>query len=459
MSSRMSSKEPVVILVDNRKRDLDVATLIAFQLRERGVECELAPLEAFRAVLAYRPSMIVFNHLFASHLAGWSQRLHEMGVLTAVLTNEGMLKGGSLKYQSGNYHRNGHVDYFFCWNEHHARAVVEGNVYPDAKVSVIGVPRFDFYFEPWSNVIRSPKDNRTRPQVLVCTNTGIAKFWDLPREYGDKHFLQWSSHIENFGDHWKLVEAQWKARNRFLEFTEVLARSGKFDVVLRPHPSEGSDFYAKWIAGLPEEISRNLSMDAETNISSLILDSDLVVSDESCTTAMESWIARKPTVGIVFDKTPPLYKPERARGHVSCDSPDEIAGEVSKQLSDPSQQRALEAARREILAEWGGSPDGKSTKRIAETIASAVHAKQPGDWSKLTWNDRRRAAKLRLLDAVGAAYHFDPLLSIKKSVLGKRYLIKAHIYDKSIKPRDVRDARLRFEQALNDNTASRANAR
>lgn len=92
MSTDSNRLEPVVFLVDDKRRDLDIAMLIAWQLKQQGVDCYLEPLEAFRAVLAeYRPGMIVFNHMQGSHMTAWSRRLADIGVLTAVHLNEGIL--------------------------------------------------------------------------------------------------------------------------------------------------------------------------------------------------------------------------------------------------------------------------------------------------------------------------------------------------------------------------------
>lgn len=444
------SSEPVVILVDNRKRDLDVATLMAFHLRNRGIPCELAPLEAFRAVLAYKPSLVVFNHLFASHLVAWSRRLHDLGVLTAVLTNEGMLTDDALEYQSGRYHRGGHVDLFFCWNEMHRRGVVEAGAYPEARVEVVGVPRFDFYFEPWSGVVRRPHTMpRNRPQILICTNTGLAKFKDMPRQLADRHFAQWGNHVRNPEDHWALIDAHEKARGRFLQFAEALAGAGRHDIVFRPHPSEPVEFYAQWHQSLPAAQRARIELKAESSISSLILDCDLHISDESCTTGLESWIARKPTIGIEFDRSSELFFEERARGHVSCNNPAEIADLVDAQLKDQAQsQPQLLAIRDAHLAKWCASPNGKSAERIAQICADAVLSKRPTDWSRLVFNDYRRSAKLLGYGAVGLPYHFDPLLGVKRLLFGKRYSMKQFAYDKSIKPGDVRNARARLEGAL-----------
>ena len=66
------------MLVDHRQRDLPVASLIAFQLRARGIDCFLEPIDAYQGALgAHRPNMIIFNHVLASHLVGYSRPWHQ----------------------------------------------------------------------------------------------------------------------------------------------------------------------------------------------------------------------------------------------------------------------------------------------------------------------------------------------------------------------------------------------
>jgi surface carbohydrate biosynthesis protein len=445
------SVRPVILLVDNRTRDLDVATLVAHHLERRGVPCRLEPLEAFRAVVgACRPSMIMFNHLFASHLVAWSKRLHEIGVLTAVLTNEGMMKTEeSRRFQSGYHHREGNVDLFFCWNDAHRQTIEESGTYPEARVEMIGVPRFDFYFEPWANIVRQLDEQpRARPRILFCMNMGLAKFRDLPREHGDRHFAAWAGYQKNYGDPWKRVEAQWQGRQKALAFAEALAATGKYDIVFRPHPSEPEAFYREWLDGLPENLRAGISINKSSNITTLILDCDLQISEEGCTTGVESWIARKPTIGLsLYHQDSPLNFPERAKCHVRCDDPVQLPALVEAQLSKPVPAELL-ALRQQHIAKWCSDPDGRSCERIAAAIAETVKASPSADWSKLGLQDFRRAAKLLGYRALGLPYHFDPLLWIKGRLFGKRYAMKEFAYRKSIRPRDVAQARRRLEVAL-----------
>lgn len=439
--------EPVVLLVDSKTRDLDVAALISLHLRELGVVCHLEPLEAFRAVLAaYRPGMVIFNHLTASHLVAWSKRLAEIGVLTAVLPNEGIAYDQhDLNYLAGRHHRDAHIDFIFAWNEPYRQAAVAERGNRKTDVEVVGIPRFDFYFEPWSqNYERLPATEGSRPRILLCTNFVAAKFKELPRIEGDKLFAQWVGRIPLYDNYRDAIEAHWRARIRLLDYLQALLITDKFEVVLRPHPREDLRFYSDWIAVLPTEHREQLRFAPSTPISSLILDCDLEISCETCTTAMESWIAGKPTVELIFERNPLWYRQEQAQCNVECADPARLPSIVEHELNNP-RQPARQELRRKHLEKWAATPDGRSSLKLAQTVARAIQEKKRADWSKLDASDYRRAVKLHTFRRLGLAYHYDPLLALKRSLFVQRYAVKDEAYRKSIKPRDVAVARRQLE--------------
>lgn len=440
--------EPVVILIDNKIRDLNVAALIAHHVESLGVACHLEPLEAYRGVLAaYRPGMIVFNHLNAGHLVQWSQRLARMGVLTAVLPNEGIAYDPDvLQYLAGRYHRGAHVDYFFCWNEAHKAALIKQGFDKGTHVEVTGVPRFDFYFKPWIERSDWPTPSLSRrPKVLVCTNFITAKLLEIPREYADSLFKQWAERLPLYYDYWPAIAAHGRARRKVLDFLNSLLNADAFDIVLRPHPGEDASFYVNWLDSLPAARRGHIRIDTHSDINSLILGSDLEISCETCTTALESWIAGKPTIELNFERHPLWYREIHARGNVPCEDPEALPGLVKRELTAPGQPEKQDI-RRQHLREWCASPDGRSAERVARLIVEAVRNKRPANWSGLNSNDYRRALKLKATRLIGEAYHYDPFLPIKGLLFKDRVIGRAAVYRKSIKPHDVVEARSKLKR-------------
>lgn len=438
---------PVVILVDNKVRDLNVAALIAHQLEARDIKCFLEPLEAFRAVVgAHRPGMIVFNHLNGSQLVRWSKRLAEIGILTAVLPNEGIVYDKTAReVLSGRFHRGVHVDNYFCWNETHKESLIAQGIYGDTKIDVVGIPRFDVYFEPWSRVLAPVQPRRSRkPRVLLCTNFIFAGF---DKEQASRTFGSWEKYNPATKDYWGAVLAHRKSREQALKFAEALLDDGRFELVLRPHPNENRVFYEEWLATLPEVKRAEVVYAPTDNISALILDCDVQVACETCTTSIESWIAKKPTIALIFDKHPFHYNELHNAPNIPCDDPGAFPELVARCLNEPVPQVKL-ALRMRHLEMWCASPDGHSVERIAAAINKALQDRPSPDWAKLDVSDFRRAAKLRMYQQIGQAYHYDPLLWLKGSLFPKRYAMKARGYRKSILPSDVVSARRLVEERL-----------
>lgn len=440
-------RKRVVLLVDNKQRDLLADTLIAHHLERLGVECLLEPLEAYRGVLgAYRPHMIVFNHLTAGHLARYSRRLAEMGVLTAVLTNEGITYDREvLKFIVGNHHRDAHVDYFLCWNGELRSAMDEIGTFPQARKLVVGIPRFDFYSRPWSGLCEEPRPASGRKRLLVCTNF----YWaDFRGTTAPEVFLAvLKDRIPTFQDGEAILELQYQSRFRVFAFLDALVKGQRWDLVVRPHPYEKLDPYRQWWDGLPTEHRACVRLDKDSTITSLILNSDLLISCETCTTALEAWIARKPSVELTFERHPIFFHEEHARHQPLCDRPVDLPAMVEAALADPAQP-AYAAGRAAHLATWCHTTDGNACQLTAQAIAEALRDHPTPEWSALGLSDARRRAKLALTRAMGEAYHYDPLLRLKYRLNPKRYATKHFAYEKSIRPADVAEAHRRLAEQL-----------
>ena len=440
----------VVMLVDNRRRDLPAASLMAYQLEQKGVECFLEPLEAYQGALAaHRPHMMIFNHLTAYHLEKYSQRLAEMGVKTAVLLNEGILYDeDTLRFNAGKFHNNAHIDCYYTWNEPHRQALIEEGFGEKTRIEVVGVPRFDFYKKPWSRVFElAGEESRNRPRVLFCTNFVCSKFNDLPKEEGDKFFAAWKDRIPLYKDYWPAIQSQHRSRSKVFEFLDALVSADEFDIVLRPHPNEAHPLYYEWYDRLTDEQREYVTLDMKTNVTTRILDCDIEISCETCTTAIEAWLAGKPTVELTFEKYPLWYHEEHGAANVSCKSPSEIVDVVKEQLStfDPSDPPV---SRVNHLRKWCHSVDGTASQTFAAAVAAYLEGVGEPDWGKLTLADMRRSIKLKALSQLGLPYHYNPFLPLKRAMMKERYAIKSFAYHKSISPRAVSQMRSELHRAL-----------
>ncbi|MBF0097717.1 MAG: hypothetical protein HQM04_15085 [Magnetococcales bacterium] len=442
-------RKTVVLLVDNVRRDLPGSVLLAYLLDQRGIRCHLEPLESYKAVLAAcRPGMIVFNHLVASHLVNYSNRLAQMNVLTAVLPNEMTYSEDAMVFLAGRYHKNAHIDVQFCWNEKFRQAIRDEGF--QSRLEVVGMPRFDFYFEPWSAVFALPPQKK-RPVVLFVFNFVLARWYEMGHDAAYKRFKDWSDKSDFSASYWENICLNHANRQRAMQFLEALVKSDRYHVILRPHPLEDRQFYYQWMADLSEQQKEHVEINADSNIGELILRSDVSVVCEMCTTVLENWLAKRPLVQLAFDRSTPFYNQHTVHLNVECDQPDQLPDIIAQQLTTAEANELIER-RKEHLEEWCATPTGDSTLRVAKVIEEMLSNKPLTDWRKLVFKDYLRAVKWHALAALGLPFNWSPLLKIK-SFLSNKYAMKVITQQKSITPQHVRKLRKLFDERLGKKSA------
>lgn len=432
-----------VIFVDSKSRDLLGAALIAYHLEKRGVRCHLEPLEAWRACVgAWKPDFILFNHLSAAHLEGFTRDCKEWGVLIGMLPNEGIFYvDGTLEYNSKKHYPDIHCDRAFAWNEIHREALVAHGFCEDpAAVITVGVPRFDFYKDPWKKVLTGNSVKRDRPVILMNANFPVAFFKELPDKSADDFFGQFS-HMPVFRPYRQIIDDNWTARNEFHAYLKAIVESGNYHVILRPHPRESPNLYLEWLEAFTPEQRRHIEFLPKAPISELILNVDLEVSCENCTTALEAWIAGKPTISLTFRKNPFFYTPEVGELLPECDDPSQIVAMIKENLQHPEQAEYKEA-REKHLRKWVHLVDGRSAERVADEIAGAIASRGRPKRIRLDFGNWRRGLKLRIARLFGEPYNFSPMLFLRrltKGDLGKP-TIRYRSYLKAIRPSEERRA-------------------
>lgn len=433
----------VVILVDNKRRDLMVAAHLAYLLERKGAEVFLEPLEATFAVLAaHKPDMIIFNHLAASHLAAYSNRLKKIGVLVAILSNEGLIYLEDFReFVALKAHSDAHVDLYMCWNNAMAESVRSVRHTPELRVEVIGIPRFDLYFDPYkAHFISGSKNKPGISNILICTNYVFAKYKDLPREEADRLFADWARNLPSMADYTGLIDHLHKNRENLTLYIREIAKNPAYHIILRPHPNEDASYYEREVQGLPEDIRSRIRIARNENITDLILNCDLEISMDGCTTALESWIAGKPTIELPMEPHPLVTHALLQSLLVQCHDPADLRGMVADALGKPVPPE-IAARRVAHLERWCSSPDGTAGEKAAHAIVGLIGERAPRDYSeRLTFSDRRKGWKLRLLTLLDKPYGWKPFAFLKKYLSPDSYPATLQLIGKTMSPSEARAA-------------------
>jgi surface carbohydrate biosynthesis protein len=425
----------IVILVDNKRRDLPGAALIAHHLKKIGVRCELEPLGAWRSVLwAHKPDMIIFNHLNAGHLEKYSQELHRRGILTAVLPNEGILyQKEILDFNASRFHNGSHIDHFFCWNDVHADAIKQALQDRNVQTHVIGIPRFDFYFPPLAKQFKAGP----RKKVLFCTNFGFSKFHDFSPEAAARFFDRWSDAVPAYRDWKRLVAIDREARVRFFDFLNAAITQTAHEFILRPHPNEDPAPYEQWYKTLDEKIKARVRYDRQGNIPDLIMECDLEIARDTCTTSLESWVAQKPTIDIHLANDPVFHQEFTEKLTTVCTSSEKLPQLIDALLARPEPEQFKEP-RKEHLQKWCNTPDGRVCQKFAALLKRIVEKQPAPDFSKFSFGDIRRGLRLKFLKKLDLPCTYEVSLALRHALQPEKCAKKYQGYEKTIKPSDVR---------------------
>lgn len=430
----------VVILVDNKKRDLWGAGLIAYQLEKYGYKVFLEPLEAYKAVaFAYKPDFILFNHLLASHLVAWSIRLKQLGILVGVYLNEGLLYDENIrKFNAGKNHNNAHIDVIFCWNKLYKKELLAVGFKSD--IYVVGVARFDYYFSPWKDILPVPQnENKTDglPRLLVATNFGLADYYTRDKSRADTLFAGWKDHISHYKDYWEAIKISYESRSMWLKYMAPIVVAKKYNIIVKIHPAEDIAFYNNWLNTLTEEQKKYVCLDTKNIISSLIVHSDLELSGDTCTTALEAWLLKKPTLELGFQSHPILTVPEHNQHNIICHDPHQLVAMIDKALTVPIDDE-LSLNRAKHLEKWLDAHDGTASKKIADYIVEKVKIDKK-EKQAFSLTEMRKGMKLLLLNCFDLPYSWQPHMKLRRFFQPKKSEKKYIEIEKSVTHKDVVD--------------------
>lgn len=418
--------------------------LIAHHLEQKGVTCYLEPLETWQsAIHAYKPHFVLYNHLTVKHLADFSQKMKSWGILVGCLMNEGLLYGDSARlFSSKRQHSHMHCDLYLTWNDVHRKELIKHEFCsPPEMARTVGCPRFDFYKNPWSQVYQKQRHSDGLPVILVNATFALAHYYTMPREDADRFFEPWVNKIEEVKDYWELIEAQYKGREGTPHYIERIIKSGKYRVILRPHPREELSFYKDWIDSMTEEEQSRVSLSTNEPPPVAIFKSDIVINCEDCTTSMEAWLAGKPTLTIALAQHPYWFTETYKRLSPIAYSPEELDAMIPEALDSPDQPDYA-SLRQAHLEKWLYSTDGKCAERAADEISTLIKERNHTPRIPFSMRGLWKKCKLLTLKSFNEPYRSRPkhilrrLFSNKQEQVSMRY----RDYLKSIRRSDAEEA-------------------
>ena len=420
----------VVYLVDQKKRDLPGSVLVKYHLEQLGVKCILEPVQAWGAAVGYhKPDMVILSNLFNDGYVQYSKDLHAVGVKVGILPNEGAVFDAEWqRYRAFEKYPEAFVDRFISWNKLQADLTYENlkATNPDIVCDVTGCPRFDFHFPPLANAREDE-----RPTALICTMFGRAHYFAKDKKEAEDWLEKYVGTISAFDDWWGMIEKDYRYRESFMEAMDEFVGSTDLRLILKPHPNEPSDIYEEWHTKLSSSDQSRVQLEPLRQIDELLSECDVLVTCNTCTTAVEAWMRRIPVMELTFTREVPFYFHELSQWNPQFDDWQAAAAEMSKLANGAAQEEVLWTGRDDHLNAWYGNPTGDCAIKTAKAIAECVQHADP-DYSKLPFSYRRRGAKLYGMHKIKKPYGWHPLTPLKDKFMPRKYGNKAKIANRAM---------------------------
>jgi surface carbohydrate biosynthesis protein len=378
----------VILLCDHKWRDLPPLAAIKLYLERLGFRVWIfAVRDAIGMIPVIRPDCVVLNHFWGNQYQQLAVRMREAGTTMVVLPTEGAGRPIFHEVDRGDVTDFSLIDRLYSWGPRNSQAMLARGAVPPDRLVTSGCPRTDFYRQPLMGAVTPRSEfaaehglDPAQPIVTWATqfpHAAISR--DDPREWD-----LYCRSMTDFGldrcftsvgvDFRVMPEYHRNLRDASADLFFAYARANPgLQFILKPHPNEKREFYEARIRDAGVANVRFCRVDYMWNV----LHAADVLLHRHCTTAVEAWLWKKPTIEFATIPDEFMAWPEREAGsHVARDF-GELDALVRDFLAGRTIEPEREAIREAYIRDWFGEPDGRRCLSIAEDIAALVRSRRP----------------------------------------------------------------------------------
>jgi hypothetical protein len=371
----------IELLCDHKWRDLPNLAALKIYLSNLGHTVLVTTTKDAQALAKiFHPDIVVLNHLFSEANRRLANVLKQSGIGVIVLPTEGVSHPEFSSIVHGAFSDYRDADLILAWGEPVAKGIRERWGFSDKRVPVLGCNRTDFYHTNYSAIIESRSKfcsaynlDPAKPIVTWATQYGCAH---LTEGSQSENLRQWLREIAEVGvkevyerlgiPAVEVPKLNSLARDAAAKAFFKLAKAfPEVQFLIKPHPIEEQSYYRRWIE---QSDSKNITFCPRTYIWNVLNASDIELHHH-CTTAVEAWLWKKPTIEMNLREQPELAWPDREAGSDSVRDGDQLIAVVSDYLMNPTVSQILQTHRTSYVERWFGAVDGK---RCVSTGA-AIH--------------------------------------------------------------------------------------
>ncbi|MUV85125.1 hypothetical protein GJ631_00645 [Natronomonas sp. CBA1123] len=323
----------VCLPVEIKSRELNGKLWLALNLLNKGHEVVVGKgTSVYPSPDVTKPDVMIFTSAFKPRRL---EQYRNLGIYTIYLDTEGGVFQEDEEYVQRVYPSIvENVNHVFCWGEK-VKHMLKENTTKNTKLTITGNPRFDLLYEPLRTIYKDDAENlkeKFGDYILINTNFSIGNYeGDEPKDINKV-----PQKVVSRGD-WDIYRA-----SRFADLAEELSKETKFNVIIRPHPSENYKTYKNHFSNID-----GVYVEYVGNVRKWILGSEAVIHN-SCTTGIESSLMGVQTFA---------YKPKSTKYDMDLPNRVSISVDSQKKLIELVKDKAgktyqLEAADEEYLNKY-----------------------------------------------------------------------------------------------------------
>lgn len=183
----------------------------------------------------------------------------------------------------------------FAWGPEDAQTLKKTYPHYSQKIHMTGSPRADLWQPYFASYWKNNNKEFNKPFLLVSSNMGVLNMkpfhetYKFLKERGtferDPKFLKNS--FAKMGEEYQMVYYFFKA------IKYLANNNNRYNIILRPHPTENIEIWKSFL-----EDVQNVKVIREDSISSW-LNNAFAIMHNSCTTALEATLSRKPVITYI----------------------------------------------------------------------------------------------------------------------------------------------------------------
>jgi surface carbohydrate biosynthesis protein len=353
--------------------------LVACKLCQQDIICHLVLINTVskREIWSLAPDFVLLHNLRQSQY-NFVKQLVRAKIPFGLLDNEGGVWAEPEAYREMLFtdrellHK---AECICAWSPALAAYLISHGSFLDKQLRLTGSPNFDFYIQPWRRLFGPRKGDPRSVRLLINTNftevnhkTNGDKqaFWDLGG------IASWTPERIQ-----ELVTLQKEGMAGMIGLARDLARDyPQCQIVLRPHPAEGSGVYERSLAGIPNvEINTSGPIHVQLACAAAVI-------QRSCTTAFEANFAGVPALSPQWVPVSPVV-PSAEQVSVPCASYADLKSHLDAIISGTFRTPKTIAANMErMVAEWFFRVDGNSHERVVSAILGCLQGSRTVDYEQ-----------------------------------------------------------------------------